>query len=298
MRVLLTGAEGQLGRHLAPRLAARFALVTSSRSGGDVACDLADAAALHQLLDTVRPQLIVNSAAWTNVDGAEDHPEQAGRMNHRLPGQLAEWCQAQDALLVHFSTDYVFSGEPGRPWNEADRPAPTSVYGQTKWAGEQAIRRSGARALILRTAWLYSALPGNFLSAILARAARGESLRVVSDQLGSPTWAGSLARMTLALLEAVRIEPGQALTLHAANRGLMSWHALAELAVELAHARGVLDLPVPVEAIASGQWPQKARRPSWSALDMSALEDWLGEPVPTVQQALSHCLDEWSIPAC
>lgn len=298
MRVLLTGADGQLGRHLAPLLSARYELVTSSRAGGDRPCDLGEESALQVLLDEVRPELIINPAAWTAVDDAEDHAAAAARLNHWLPAQLAAWCRAHDALLVHYSTDYVFSGLPGRPWIESDPPAPSGVYGASKLAGEGAIRYSGTRALILRTAWLYSERPGNFLSAILKRAARGESLRVVSDQIGSPTWAGSLATMTLDLLEAVNMNGSGALTLHAANRGRMSWHEFAELAVALAAERALIERPVAVEAIDSGQWPQRAQRPQWSVLDVSALEARLGHPVATVRQALSACLDEWKTMSC
>lgn len=294
MRVLLTGADGQLGQHLALRLAERFEVVTSSRHGGDLACDLTDESALDRLLEAVRPQLVINPAAWTDVDGAEDHPEAAKRLNEWLPEHLARWCRARDALLVHYSTDYVFSGLPGRPWLESDAPAPASVYGRTKLAGEDAIRRSGARALILRTAWLYSALPGNFLSAILSRAARGESLRVVSDQLGSPTWAGSLAAMTLELLMGARPGTTGVLTLHTVNKGQLSWHAFAALAVEMAFERGLIKKRVAVDPIGSDQWPQRARRPRWSVLDVDELESVLGHPVLDTRQALSACLDQWT----
>jgi len=298
MRVLLTGADGQLGRHLSPLLSKRYELVTSSRSGGERPCDLGDESALLRLLNEVRPDLVVNPAAWTAVDAAEDHPASAARLNQWLPARLAAWCRLHDAWLVHYSTDYVFSGLPGRAWVESDRPAPASIYGRTKLAGEEEIRRSGARALILRTAWLYSARPGNFLSAILARAARGEDLRVVSDQLGSPTWAGSLAVMTIELLDAVNMEHGRTLTLHAVNRGRMSWCEFAGMAVAMAYERGLINQSVAVEAISSDEWPQRARRPCWSVLDVRELETRLGHSVPTAGQALSACLDEWKPDSC
>ncbi len=298
MRVLLTGADGQLGRHLAPLLAERFELVTSAPDSGDRPCDLREETALRGLLDEVSPNLIVNPAAWTAVDDAEDHEAAAARLNQWLPARLAAWCRSRDAGLVHFSTDYVFSGRPDRAWLESDPPAPASAYGRTKLAGEDEIRRSGAGALILRTAWLYSALPGNFLSAILARAARGEDLRVVSDQFGSPTWAGSLARMTLGLLGAINIKSGSTLTLHAVDRGRMSWHEFAAMAVDMACERGLIERPVAVAAIASDEWPQRAERPRWSVLDAGALEARLGRSVPTVRQALSACLDEWKPESC
>lgn len=297
MKLLLTGAEGQLGRHLAPRLARLGQLATTSLHGGDRPCDLGDPLAIADLLDQVSPEVIVNCAAWTAVDAAEDQPDAADRLNRMLPEKLAAWCRKHDALLVHYSTDYVFHGQPGRPWNEQDAPDPMSVYGRSKWAGEQAVLASGARALILRTAWLYSACPGNFLSAILARARRGDVLRVVCDQIGSPTWAGSLAEMTADLL-GQKVANQDVIVLHAADRGCMSWHEFATMAVTMAADRGLIDEAVPVEEIASSQWPQKARRPSWSVLDVEAMEAACRRRLPTTRQALSACLDQWKSTIC
>ncbi|MEE4638465.1 MAG: dTDP-4-dehydrorhamnose reductase [Wenzhouxiangella sp.] len=297
MRLLLTGAEGQLGRHLAPLLAPIGQLVTTSLAGGDRPCDLTDAAALDALLDEVRPEVIVNPAAWTGVDAAEEQPESADRLNRILPEALAAWCQQHAALLVHYSTDYVFDGQPGRPWTEHDAPNPVSVYGRSKREGEQAVLASGARALVLRTAWLYSACPGNFLSAILARASTGDALRVVRDQIGSPTWAGSLAEMTADLLR-VRGQRNGAVILHAADRGCMSWHEFATMAVKMAAEADVIKRAVTVEPIDSSQWPQRAKRPSWSVLNVEAMEAACGRRLPTTEQALSVCLNQWKSITC
>lgn len=297
MKILLTGAEGQLGRHLAPYLARLGPLVTSSRLSGDRPCDLGDPLALAELLDEVAPEVIVNPAAWTAVDAAEDQPEAADRLNRIVPQTLAAWCRQHDALLVQYSTDYVFHGQPGRAWAEGDEPKPASVYGRSKLDGEQAIAASGARAIILRTAWLYSACPGNFLSAILARAGRGQALRVVSDQVGSPTWAGSLAAMTADLLRHEPQGPG-ARILHAADRGCMSWHEFAVMAVKMATEYGLIDAEVTVTAIDSSQWPQRAPRPPWSVLDVAAMEAACARPLPTTRQALSACLDQWNSTLC
>jgi len=294
MTTLLLGANGQLGRHLRAEL---DGVVTCARNDADHRIDLSRIGQLDRLLDRVRPGVVVNAAAWTAVDDAEDHETEAFRLNHDLPAALADWCRRSGALLVHYSTDYVFSGEPGRAWREDDPVAPQSAYGRTKLAGEQAIASSACRALVLRTAWVYSALPGNFVSAILARAGEGQSLKVVADQTGSPTWAGTLARATHRLIGlGDRIERPQ--LLHVSGQGAMTWHALAERAVQLGAERGIISHIVDVEPITSEQWPQRARRPAWSVLDGSRYEQFAGQPLPDCEQALAECLDRWSKAPC
>lgn len=297
MSTLLLGANGQLGRHLRADIGD---VVTCARNHADHALDLSNVEAIPALLDRLRPATIVNAAAWTAVDDAEDHQAQAFRLNRDLPAALAGWCGRNDALLVHYSTDYVFSGRPprpDRPWHEDDRVAPESVYGHSKLAGEQAIMSSGCRALVLRTAWVYSALPGNFVSAILGRAAQGQDLKVVADQTGSPTWAGTLAEATRTLLSlSGRIERPE--LLHVSGQGAMTWHALAEWAVHGAAERGIIPGIVDVEPIDSGQWPQKARRPLWSVLDGSRYEHFTGRALPSCEQALADCLNRWSEAPC
>jgi len=293
MRILLTGAGGQLGRHLAPQLARLGQVVTTDRSNGDFTCDLSDRRLVDKTLERVKPDLVVNTAAWTAVDQAEDEEAQAARMNADLPGWLAQWCADHDRLLLHFSTDYVFSGENNRAWREDDPPAPGNAYGRTKLAGEQAVARSGARALIVRTAWLYSHFPGNFLSAILSRAARGEDLRIVSDQFGSPTWAGHLAQASVALVRrGDQLEAGCNL-FHFAGDGNMSWHEFGSRVIEQASRRGLLASPVKIEPIASAAWPQKARRPVWSVLNCQRYRTFTGQDVPDVEQGIAACLEQW-----
>lgn len=293
MRILLTGAAGQLGRHLAPRLATLGEVVRTDRESGDFRCDLSDRRLLDKSLARVKPDLVVNPAAWTAVDRAEDEPAMALKLNRDLPGWLGAWCAGHDVPLVHFSTDYVFSGIRDAAWAEDDAPAPESVYGRTKLEGERAIEASGANALIVRTAWLYSHFPGNFLSAILTRAARGEKLTVVSDQVGSPTWAGHLADAVVELILR-RDEIGSGVQrFHVAGRGRMSWHEFAELAVARAVQKGVIPAAVPVEPIASARWPQKARRPAWSVLDCSRFEALTGQTLPRVEDGLDACLENW-----
>ncbi|HSH26762.1 MAG TPA: dTDP-4-dehydrorhamnose reductase [Wenzhouxiangella sp.] len=290
MTTLLLGANGQLGRHLRDEI---DGLVTCARRDADHLLDLSQFDELEALLERLRPSVIVNAAAWTAVDDAEDHENDAFRLNHDLPAALADWCRRREALLVHYSTDYVFSGRPGRPWRESDPVAPQSVYGRSKLAGEQAIAASACRALVLRTAWVYSALPGNFVSAILQRASTGQDLKVVADQVGSPTWAVTLARASRRLLALSDRVEGPEL-LHVSGQGAMSWHQLAETAVQLAAERGIISGMVEIEPIGSDDWPQKAQRPAWSVLDGSRYAQFTGRPLPDCEQALAECLDRWS----
>ncbi|TVQ36040.1 MAG: dTDP-4-dehydrorhamnose reductase [Wenzhouxiangella sp.] len=298
MRVLLTGAAGQLGRHLRALVPEDVQLITSARRSGDRPCDLLDQRDLLGMLDALRPDAIINAAAWTAVDGAEDEPELALRLNRDVPACLAAWCSDHDSVLLTYSTDYVFSGRPGRAWHEDDPTAPDSVYGHSKLSGELAVAETGVRALLVRTAWVYSALPGNFLSAILGRAGKGEDLRVVADQVGSPTWAGELARASWHLLGHCASELQRTERVHIAGRGAMSWHEFASLAVEQAVVAGVLKKAVNVVPIASADWPQKARRPAWSVLDCTRYEQWTGDELMDIEQALDRCLAQWAQPPC
>ena len=298
MRILLTGAVGQLGRHLAPRLATLGEVVTTDINGGDFRCDLSDRRLLERSLNRVRPDVVVNPAAWTAVDRAEDEPDACFRLNRDMPGWLSEWCAEQNVLLVHFSTDYVFSGQLDRGWREDDAPNPQSVYGRSKWEGEQAIQAVGARTILLRTAWLYSHFPGNFLSAILGRAERGESLQVVSDQIGSPTWAGNLAAACVTLLHQRDQLFDTFNRFHVAGRGAISWYEFAERAVTRAHALDLLDHAVEVKPIAGASWPHKAQRPNWSVLDCERYEQFTGQKLATIDEGLEACLQQWVESVC
>jgi len=294
MSSVLLGANGQLGQHLRREIPG---LICCARSAADYERDRADTDRVTNLLERLSPEVIINAAAFTAVDDAEDHEAEAFCLNHDLPAALAGWSRSNSSLLVHYSTDYVFDGNPGRAWCEDDPVAPASAYGRTKLAGERAVASSGCRALVLRTAWVYSALPGNFVSAILRRAAGRQPLRVVADQIGSPTCAGTLAEATRVLLDCVDTVESP-LLLHVAGRGQMSWHGLAELAVQLAAERGIIPDVVDVAPIASSQWPQKARRPEWSVLDTGRYERLTGDRLPDCAAALSDCLDQWSKIAC
>ena len=199
MKILLTGRNGQVGWELERALAPLGEVVATDRS----TLDLADPDAIRRVVREVKPEIIVNAAAYTAVDKAESEPELAMRINGFAPGVLAEEAKRLGALLVHYSTDYVFDGEKATPYVEEDEPNPINVYGRTKLAGERAIQASGCRHLILRTSWVYGARGKNFLLAILRKARDAQELRVVADQVGAPTSVELVARSTLAALRHV-----------------------------------------------------------------------------------------------
>lgn len=254
MRILLTGARGQLGSELARRLPALGELIATDQSE----LDLADADAILRAVRATKPGLIVNCAAYTAVDRAESEPALAHAVNGRAPGVLAEEAKRLGALLVHYSTDYVFDGEKRIPYTEDDSPCPLNVYGRTKLAGEEAVRASGCRHLVLRTSWLYAARGRNFVLAIARKAAAGEPLRVVDDQTGVPTSAGFLADSTMRIL--ARTDGPEGLY-HVVPCGSTTWYEFARAIV----AR--LGLNVTVTPIRTADYPSPARRPPYSVLD-------------------------------
>lgn len=299
MRLLLTGVDGQLGfeleRALAPLGEVRPSTL-SGRSVGGNAClplDLGDDGAIEHCLDQLQPDVVVNPAAYTAVDRSESEPDLAHRVNASAPAALARWCARHDALLVHYSTDYVFAGESDRPWREDDATGPLGVYGASKLAGEQAIRASGCRHLILRTAWVYSARFANFLRTMLRLARERDHLRVVVDQRGTPTTARSLAESTSALLARWHCDREMTLgTFHLTHAGETSWHGFAEAIFARARTAGLLDRTPVVEAIPSSAYPTPARRPAYSVLDCSRLRDVHGIALPDWQVGLDQVIDE------
>lgn len=291
-RILLLGATGQIGFELKRSLAPLGKVVTPSRH--DI--DLASAGALRWFLDGIRPSLIVNAAAWTAVDAAEEHCEQAYAINARLPAILAEYAADRPIWLVHYSTDYVYPGSGKIPWKETDAPAPLSCYGQTKLEGDHAIQNSGARHLIFRTSWVYSARGNNFMKTMLRLGAEHKKLKVVSDQIGAPTPARLIAEVTLLSLHALHdfdsaIGPG---VYHIAPRGETSWHGFAQAIFDQAARLGakLTICPKAVGAIPTNEWPTAATRPLNSRLSVERIEQALRIRMPHWEDQLAITLDE------
>jgi len=262
VKILLTGRNGQVGWELSRLLAPLGEVVALDRA----ALDLADPAAIRRTVRELRPEVIVNAAAYTAVDRAESEPEIARRINGVAPGVFAEEARSLGALLVHYSSDYVFDGEKSAPYREDDPPNPGNAYGRSKLEGEITIQAAGGRYLILRTSWVYSHRGHNFLRTILGLARERSELRVVDDQVGAPTAAAAIARATVALLR----RSGAEGLLHMSAGGSTSWHGFA--AAILAHER----LETRLVAIRSDDYPSAARRPRNSLLDNSRLRDRFG----------------------
>ncbi|MHC9085075.1 dTDP-4-dehydrorhamnose reductase [Luteimonas sp. RIT-PG2_3] len=296
MKALLLGANGQVGRELQRSLAGTE-LVRATRHGvleDGARCEVADfdlPASLASLVDRIAPDVVVNAAAYTAVDRAETEPDAAYRANAESPQALAEACARRDALLVHYSTDYVFNGGGNRPYREDDATDPLGVYGASKRAGELAIQASGARHLIFRTAWVYASHGRNFLLTMLRLAADRDELRVVADQFGTPTPAALIADATRDVLASARLPSG---IWHLTASGQTSWHGFASAIMESAHARGLLPRQPRVIPITTEAFPTPARRPAYSCLDVSRLADVGGVVLPDWRDQLERILDELS----
>jgi len=289
MKILLLGANGQVGHELRRSLAPLGEIIATTRNGvlsDGGACesiDLGELDAIEPLLDRTTPDIVVNATAHTAVDRAEDEPELAFRANAEAPTRLAQLCAARGTTLVHYSTDYVFDGSGARPYCEDDATAPLGVYGASKLAGEQGIQASGAHHLILRTAWVYAMHGQNFLRTMLRVGAEREELRVVADQHGCPTPAWLIADVTATILQHGIAESG---IRHLVTTGETTWHGFAEAIFDEAHARGLLACRPRVIPITTADYPTRAKRPAYSVLDTTSLQRDFDLSLPDWQQGL------------
>ncbi|MBE0548280.1 MAG: dTDP-4-dehydrorhamnose reductase [Rubrivivax sp.] len=295
MKILLLGCKGQVGWELQRSLAPLGELVACDfDTPGELKADFADVASLAALVRRVQPQLIVNSAAHTAVDKAESEPDLARAINATAPGLVAREAAAMGALLVHYSTDYVFDGSGDTPRSEDAPTGPLSVYGRTKLEGEELIRASGCRHLILRTSWVYAARGGNFARTMLRLAAERETLNVISDQVGAPTGAEGLADVTAHAVQRVRAEPALAGSYHCVAGGATSWFDYARFVVEWARANGqpVRVAPDAIHPIPTSAYPTPARRPLNSRLATHKLQQAFGLTLPHWQTGVERMLIE------
>jgi len=291
MKLLLLGGNGQVGRELRRSLAPLGTLVVATRDGRDAdeVADFDRPESFASLITRIAPDVVVNAVAYTAVDRAEADRKAAFRANAEAPGIIAQACAASGALLVHYSTDYVFDGSATRPYREGDATAPLGVYGASKLAGEAAIRGSGARHAILRTAWVYAAHGRNFLLTMLRLAGERDELRVVADQVGAPTPAAWIADATAAIIRHGIVASG---TWHLVADGETSWHGFAEAIVADAHAGGLLSREPRVVAIPTSDYPTPAQRPAYSVLDTTRLRQDFGIDPPEWRVGLRRTLDE------
>lgn len=284
--ILITGSNGQVGFEL-ERIASVYGDVLAPRRQE---LDLGDASAVRTYLDKHRPSVILNAAAYTGVDNAENERKLAQRINADMPAQLAEYSSAAEATLVHYSSDYVYPGHGNSPWREDSATGPLNTYGRSKLDGDLAVSQSGCRHLIFRTSWVYSARGNNFMKTMLRLGQSKSELRVVGDQIGSPTPARLIAQISdLALKNS--LESG---IYHLAPRGETSWHGFAREIFVLARRQGA-SLKISTEALSSistAEYPTPAERPLNSRLSLIKLEAALGIQLPHWRDQLALTVDE------
>jgi len=296
-RILVTGANGQVGGELVKQLTALGDVVSADRK----LLDLSSEESIRRCVREVRPDWIINPGAYTAVDKAESEPELAYAINGRAPGILGEEAVGVGASVIHFSTDYVFSGEGDRPWKESDEPAPVSVYGASKLAGEQALEASGAPHFIFRTSWVYGVTGKNFLLTILKLAAERNELKIVADQHGTPTWSRNLAGLTAHTLKLVqgKSDAGMRADIvreiggiyHATDSGNTTWFGFAEHLVACAEAMNHGKPYAKLMPITTAEYPTPAKRPQNSILDGTRLRNVLGFSMPSWSDSVDSVMN-------
>lgn len=287
-RVLVTGVSGQVGHELLYLLKGQYELYTPLRRE----MDLGDASSIRSYIRSVAPHWIVNAAAYTAVDKAESEKDLADAINAGAPGVLGEEALRLGATVVHYSTDYVFSGAGTSPWSETDEPNPLNVYGASKLAGEKSLAQSGAKHFIFRTSWVYGASGNNFFKTILRVARERKELRVVDDQFGAPTWSRNLAKLAQHVIQASSEQTLPQGLYHACDSGETSWYGFAEEILRL--ARKYEDRPyAALTPITSLEYPTPAKRPKNSRLDCSRIVKQIGFRMSDWHESLSQVMQEY-----
>jgi dTDP-4-dehydrorhamnose reductase len=297
MKILLLGKNGQVGWELQRSLSVLGEVVALDRhrlstAYGELSGDLSDLEGLRDTIRRVQPQVIVNAAAYTAVDKAETDRELAHKVNALASQVLAEEALQLDALLVHYSTDYVFDGTGAAAWKETDRVAPGNYYGATKLEGEQLITATGCKHLIFRTSWVYAARGNNFAKTMLRLAKDRTSLNVIADQIGAPTGADLLADIATAALQQALVRPELCGIYHLAPAGEVSWHAYAEFAINFARTHGEPLAVETINPIPTTEYPTPAQRPLNSRLNTEKLRRNFSLHLPDWQSGVTRMLME------
>jgi dTDP-4-dehydrorhamnose reductase len=293
MKILLFGKNGQLGWELQRALSPLGELIALQRVDYSPFCgDLANLAKLSQTIRSLRPDIVVNAAAYTDVDRAESEAEMARLINAKAPEIMAKEVATLGGWLVHYSSDYVFDGSGNRPWNESDKATPCNFYGQTKREGELAIQASGCQHLILRTSWIYGSKGNNFVKTILQLAREREMLHIVNDQIGAPTGADLLADVTAHALRQNAWKPMVSGLYHVASAGETSWYEYANFIVDSAKDLGELLQIRSITPIASDEYSTAAKRPKNSRLATTKLSASFSLYLPHWKVGVSRLLKE------
>ncbi|WP_324732121.1 dTDP-4-dehydrorhamnose reductase [Pseudomonas paeninsulae] len=294
MKILLFGKNGQVGWELQRSLAPLGELLALDSKSSDHCGDLNDLAGLAATVQRFAPDVIVNAAAYTAVDKAEAEQQPARRINAEALAVLAQEARCLNALLVHYSTDYVFAGHGDTPWQETDPVAPLNVYGSSKLEGEQAIQASGCSHLIFRTSWVYAARGNNFAKTMLRLAQERDSLNVIDDQFGAPTGAELLADVTAHAIQAVQQQPALGGLYHLAAAGETTWFRYAQFVLEQADAAGIhlRVTPATLGAVATEAYPTPAKRPSNSRINTQKLQKAFALNLPEWQAGVARMLTE------
>ena len=282
MTILVTGGNGQLGCSL--RLASaesehRYIFTDVEE------LDITSAEAIEAFFQSERPDVVVNCAAYTAVERAEEDESQADLINHKAVALLAAACKRHDATLIHISTDYIFSGEGDTPYTEECAPAPINAYGRTKLAGERAVVESGCKSIILRTSWLYSEFGNNFVKTMQSLMTTRSEVRVVADQIGTPTYAGDLAAAITYIINSGQLDKMG--TYHYSNEGVCSWY---DFACEIARLSGNNECEI--KPCTTEEYPTKAQRPRYSVLDKSKFISTFGITIPEWHDSLKYCISK------